>query len=102
MRRLLGPDGAHSKRGLQGLCKRFVEIIRLVRLVRCAAVLFISIVVLLSNPLFLYAQTEGVSEKLKSAMALPGEKCKVPPLAEWTEPEKWAWMEICEDEMRIS
>ena len=95
MRRLLGPNRACSKRGLQGLCKRFVDIIRLVRLVRCVAVLFISIVVLFTSPLILYAQTEGASEKLKYGMALPGEKCRVEPLRGWTEPEKWVWGEIC-------
>ncbi len=29
-------------------------------------------------------------------MALPGEKCRVPPLPKWTKPEKWAWTQICE------
>ncbi|MCH7539677.1 MAG: hypothetical protein IH999_04665 [Proteobacteria bacterium] len=28
--------------------------------------------------------------------ARPGEKCQVDPLPEWSEPEHWAWSEICE------
>ena len=29
-------------------------------------------------------------------LARPGEECKVLPLSEWTQSEKWAWTEICE------
>ena len=28
--------------------------------------------------------------------ALPGEPCRVNPREVWTEPEKWAWTQICE------
>ncbi len=29
-------------------------------------------------------------------MALPGEPCKIEPVDEWTDIEKWVWIEICE------
>ncbi len=37
-----------------------------------------------------------MSEERNFGMALPGEKCRVPPLPKWTEPEKWVWKQICE------
>ncbi|MDE0332937.1 MAG: hypothetical protein OXL41_13850 [Nitrospinae bacterium] len=44
------------------------------------------------------AENEVACEECKSGIALPGEPCRVKPRKElnWTEPEQWAWTEICE------
>lgn len=42
------------------------------------------------------AETTSAPEGRKIGMALPGEKCRVPPLSKWTKPEKWVWIQICE------
>ncbi|MBU0515276.1 MAG: hypothetical protein KJ621_10945 [Proteobacteria bacterium] len=35
-------------------------------------------------------------DEVKGSPALPGEPCQTPPHPDWTEPEKWAWQQICE------
>ena len=35
-------------------------------------------------------------EERNFGIALPGEKCRIPPRPKWTEPERWAWTQICE------
>ena len=76
--------------------KRFAKNIRLLWPTRYAVALLITAGVLFTSPSILRAQGTNISEKPKSGMALPGEKCRVHPLDEWTEPEKWAWKQICE------
>ena len=78
------------------MCKRFAKIIRLWLPTRCVVALLITAGVLFTSPSILRAQGTNISEKPKSGMALPGEQCRVHPLDEWTEPEKWAWKQICE------
>ena len=43
-----------------------------------------------------HAERANVSKERHFDMALPGEKCRIPPLLKWTEPEKWSWTQICE------
>ena len=78
------------------MCKRFADVISSLRLAKCAVALLITAGVLFTSPSILRAQGTNISEKPKSGMALPGEQCRVHPLDEWTEPEKWAWKQICE------
>ena len=52
--------------------------------------------VLLAFASVVHAERTNMPEERNFGMALPGEKCRVPPLPKWTEPEKWAWIEICE------
>ena len=42
------------------------------------------------------AEMAGVPEGHGSALARPGEKCKVRSLSKWTQSEQWAWTQICE------
>ena len=76
--------------------KRFADIIRSFWLAKCLVVFLVSVGVLFADPTTTLPQTAGISEKPKSLIALPGEKCRVDPLDEWPEPEKWAWTCICE------
>ncbi len=76
--------------------RRFTDITNSLRLAKCAVALLVSMGVLFAGSPFVRAQTADAPEKPKTGMALPGEKCRVPPLKEWTEPEGWAWVEICE------
>ena len=52
--------------------------------------------VLLAFASAVHAEGTNMSEERNFGMALPGEKCRVPPLPKWTEPERWAWTQICE------
>ena len=52
--------------------------------------------VLLAFASAVHADTPSTVDERNPGMALPGEKCRVSPLPKWTEPEKWAWIEICE------
>lgn len=78
--------------------KRFADIIRSMRPVRCLFLLLVFVSLLVGGPSIGLPQTEEGTKKTKSRMALPGEKCRVDPLNKWTEPEQWAWTEICEGE----
>ena len=52
--------------------------------------------VLLALASVAYAERTNLPEERNFGMALPGGKCRVPPLPKWNEPEKWAWIQICE------
>ena len=52
--------------------------------------------VLLAFASVVHAERTNTSEERNFGMALPGEKCRILPLPKWTEPEKWAWTQICE------
>ena len=66
--------------------------------------------VLLAFASVVHAERTDIPEERNFGMALPGEKCRVPPPSrwtepeksawvqtpEWTEPEEWAWIQICE------
>ena len=76
--------------------KRFADIVRSERPARRVVVLLVSVGVLLAVPSILRAKQEVACEECKPGIALPGEKCRVEPLPEWSEPERWAWACICE------
>ena len=42
------------------------------------------------------AKTMSVHQELGSGVTLTSKECKIRSPEEWTEPEKWAWREICE------
>ena len=69
--------------------KRFAEIIRSVRSVRCAVALLVATGVLFADLSIGFAHKESVPKK---------ERCEIPDeyKNKWEEPEKWAWKEICE------
>ena len=82
--------------------KTFVEIVGLkepanfaVVATRAVMLLFLAGVMSIAAPA-VGAEVAGVPEGHGSDLARPGEKCKVFPLYEWTQSEKWAWTEICE------
>ena len=52
--------------------------------------------VLLAFASVVHAERTNTSEERNFGIALPGEKCRILPLPKWTEPEKWAWTQICE------
>ena len=52
--------------------------------------------VLLAFASVVHAERTNMPQERNFGMALPGEKCRVSRLPKWTEPEKWAWIEICE------
>ena len=56
----------------------------------------VSVGILLAFASVVHAERTNIPEKRNFGMALPGEKCRVPPLPKWTEPEEWAWTQICE------
>ena len=76
---------------------RFVEFIRPVRPVKCAATLLViaSVLFFVVLPMTL-AQAADVATKPPSLAALFRESCRVDPPNDWSEPERWAWKEICE------
>ncbi len=76
--------------------KRFADFRRSLWLAKCTVALLVSMGVFLAGPSMGLAQAADTTQKPKTGIALPGEKCRVPPLKEWTEPEGWAWVEICE------
>ena len=55
----------------------------------CIAFLLLFVAFVLSAP-------SPVAGHADALMALPGERCLVPPQNTWKSPEKWAWTEICE------
>ena len=79
------------------MCKRFVDIIQFVRAGRCAIALLVSIGILFTSSSSSLAQAADTSEKPKSGKAMLEKKCEIPDKykKKWTEPEKWAWKEIC-------
>ena len=78
--------------------KRFVDIIRFDRPIRYVVALLILMGVLFVDTLVLRAEQEVGCQECKPGIALPDEPCRIKPWKEleWTEPEKWAWKEICE------
>ena len=70
--------------GLPGMCKRFVEIMCSMRSEKCVIALLVLMGILVGGSSVVLAQTN--------------DKCKIPEeyKKEWTEPEQWAWGEICE------
>ena len=46
-----------------------------------------------------FADSSGSLEEFNFGIALPGEKCRVRSLSNWTQAEKWAWKNICENEI---
>ena len=71
---------------------RYTDIIRLLRFMFA---LLISMGISFAWPSILRAKQEVECQECKPVVALPSELCRVKPLAEWDEPEKWAWWEIC-------
>ena len=64
-----------------------------------AGILVASVVLLFASASIAYAQASGLPPESKIGKALPGEACRIGPTGlpkRWTEPEKWAWKEICE------
>ena len=103
MRRLLGPCRAGSKRGVPGMRKRIVDVIRLVWLERCAVALLILMVVLFGGSFILHAQTASAPEKPNPGKTSLEKKCEIPAKYKdkkskdrWLDSEIWAWTEICE------
>ena len=76
--------------------KRFAYFRRSLWLAKCTVALLVSMGVFFAGSPFVHAQKVDAPEKPKTGMALPGEKCRVHPLDEWTKPEMWAWKQICE------
>lgn len=81
------------------MSKRFFGIVLLVGVVKSTIVFLISASVLLGGPSILYAKQDVTCEECKPGIAWPDQKCRVIPPDElnWSEPEKWAWKQICED-----
>ncbi len=52
--------------------------------------------VLLAFASVVHAERMNLPQERTFGMALPGEEYRVPSLPKWTEPEKWAWTQICE------
>ena len=52
--------------------------------------------VLLAFTSVVHAERTSMPQEHNFGMALPGEKCRILPLPKWTDPEKWAWTQICE------
>ena len=46
--------------------------------------------------LFIHYTKNDSLAKNYSEITLPGERCKIEPLAEWTPQEKWVWRQVCE------
>ena len=65
----------------------------------CTIILFILVgsTYVISSTVF--ADTSGSLEEINFGIALPGEKCRVRSLSNWTEVEKRAWENICENEI---
>ena len=64
-----------------------------------AGILVASVVLLFACASIAHAQASGLPPESKIGKALPGEACRIVPTdlpQIWTEPEKWAWKEICE------
>ena len=61
-----------------------------------AVTFFISICVMLASVSSASAENTRDPYEHKSYLALPNQKCKIPPLPKWTKPEKWVWKKICE------
>ena len=61
-----------------------------------AVTFFISICVMLASVSSALAENTRDPYEHKSYLALPNQKCKIPPPSKWTKPEKWVWKEICE------
>ncbi len=57
---------------------------------------FVLVGVLLAFVSAAHAERVTMPEERNLGMALPGEKCRVPPLPKWTDPEKWVWTQVCE------
>ena len=79
-----------------GMRKRFADIIRSIRPGSCVVVFLVSASVLFAGSGIALAQTKSASGKPKTGITLPGEPCRVEPRDEWTDIEKWTWIEICE------
>ena len=64
----------------------------------CTIILFILVgsTYVISSTVF--ADTSDSLEELNFGIALPGEKCRVHSLSNWTQAEKWTWKKICENE----
>ena len=94
----LGLYGVRSEGGLPSMYKRSVDIICSMRTPRCTVVLLILVSTLFASPLIVYAVARDVSEKSKSSMTTVEKRCDIPLeyKMKWEEPEKWAWIEICE------
>lgn len=76
--------------------RKFVDIMGSARLVRRTAIIIISAIVLFALSSTARAEKDVACEECKSGIALPGEPCIVKPMDEWTDIEKWVWIEICE------
>ena len=65
----------------------------------CTIILFILVgsTYVISSTVF--ADTSGSLEEFNFGIALPGEKCRVDSLPDWTQVEKSAWKNICENEV---
>ena len=65
----------------------------------CTIILFILVgsTYVISSTVF--ADTSDSLEEFNFGLALPGEKCRVRSLSNWTQAEKWAWKKICENEI---
>ena len=64
-----------------------------------AGILVASVVFLFACASITYAQTNELPSESRIGKSLPGEACRIGPSdlpKKWTEPEKWAWREICE------
>ena len=61
-----------------------------------AVTFFISICVMLTSVSSALAENTRGPYEHESYLALPNQKCRISPLLEWTEPEKWVWEKICE------
>ena len=82
--------------------KTFVEIVGLkepanfaVVATRVVMLLFLAGVMSITAPV-VGAEIAGVPEGHGSALAIPGETCKVHPQSNWIQSEKWAWTQVCE------
>ena len=65
----------------------------------CTIILFILAGTTYVISSIVFADTSGSLEELNFGIALPHEKCRVRPLSNWSDAEKWAWKKICENEV---
>ena len=64
----------------------------------CTIILFLLVgsTYVISSTVF--ADSSGSLKEINFGIALPGENCRVRSLSNWTQAEKWAWKNICEND----